>query len=69
MFDGLRYEVEYVVESDERAMTAYRMIAIHNRYPIDIRGVMSVVVEDGLLVCRTDYWDSLTFLHQSGQTP
>jgi len=69
MFSALRYEIEYVVESGERAMAAYRMTAIHNGHPIDIQGVMSVVVEDGLLVSRTDYWDSLTFLRQSGQTP
>jgi len=69
MFDDLQYEVEHMVESGDHAMATYRMTAIHDGHPIDIRGVMSVAIVDDLIASRTDYWDSLTFLRQSGQTP
>ena len=50
-------------------MAAYRMTANHDGHNIDIRGIMSVVVSDGVIVSRTDYWDSLTFLRQIDQAP
>ena len=69
MFPGLHYEVEHIIDSDNRAMAAYRMTANHDGHNIDIRGIMSVVVSDGVIVSRTDYWDSLTFLRQIDQAP
>jgi ketosteroid isomerase-like protein len=30
---------------------------------------MVLDVDDGLITRRTDYWDSLTFLRQTGATP
>jgi steroid delta-isomerase-like uncharacterized protein len=66
-FTGLRYDVEDVVTDGDRAVVAYTMRAIHEGHPIEIRGVMWIVVRDGLVARRTDYWDALTFLRQTGQ--
>ena len=35
--------------------------------PIEIGGVMRLTVTDGLIERRVDYFDSLTFLRQTGQ--
>jgi ketosteroid isomerase-like protein len=66
-FEGLRYDVEEVVADGDRAMVAYTMHAMHDGHAVSIRGVMSIVVRDGLVAKRTDYWDALTFLKQVGQ--
>jgi steroid delta-isomerase-like uncharacterized protein len=66
-FSGLRYEVEDVVAEGDRAMVPYTMHATHDGHPVRIRGVMRIVVRDGLVAKRTDYWDALTFLKQVGQ--
>ncbi len=67
MFSELSYDVEYVLDDGARVMAAYRMTAVHEGHPVDIRGVMSMVIADKLIQRRTDYWDSLTFLRQTGQ--
>jgi ketosteroid isomerase-like protein len=45
----------------------YRFEATYDGVPIDIPGVMWFDVRDGLVARRTDLWDSLTFLRQTGQ--
>jgi ketosteroid isomerase-like protein len=65
-FPGLRYEVESVIVDDDAVAAEYRLMAASEGHPIDIRGVMVMTVVDGLITRRTDYWDSLTFLRQSG---
>jgi steroid delta-isomerase-like uncharacterized protein len=45
----------------------YRFEATYDGTPIDIPGVMWFDVRDGLIARRTDLWDSLTFLRQTGQ--
>ena len=67
MFDGLAYDVESMVADGSTVMVAYRMTGAHDGHPIDIHGVMAVEVVDELIASRTDYWDSLTFLTQTGQ--
>lgn len=67
MFPTLRYELDHLVEQDERVMVAYRLIATHDGHDVEIPGVMSMVVRDGRITSRTDYWDALTFLRQVGQ--
>ena len=63
---GLVYESENIVQEDDLVMVAYRMRATWRGVaPIDLRGVQSLVVRDGLIVERTDYWDAVTFLLQS----
>jgi steroid delta-isomerase-like uncharacterized protein len=65
-FEGLRYdEVRVIGEAPELAAT-YRMLATCEGHAVDIRGVMVFEVVDGLIARRTDYWDALTFLHQTG---
>ena len=66
-FSGLTYEtVDLVVESG-RAAAAYVMRAEVDGTPIEIQGVMRLTIRDGLIERRVDYFDSLTFLHQTGQ--
>lgn len=67
MFDGLAYEIESLVADGDTVMAAYRMTATHDGHAIDIHGVMAIEVVNGLIASRTDYWDSLTFLTQTGQ--
>ena len=70
-FPGLRYDVQSVIADEASGSVAveYRMTATSDDRPIDIRGVMVMTVEAGLLTRRTDYWDGLTFLRQIDQAP
>ena len=67
-FAGLRYDVEDVVADDNRVVVAYTMRASwKGEHDISIRGVFRFDVVGGLIAHRTDYWDSLEFLRQTGQ--
>ena len=67
-FPGLRYEVGDVVADGSRAAVAYRLRATVDDHEIDLPGVMLLAVDDdGSITHRTDYWDSLTYLRQTGQ--
>lgn len=58
-FACLRYEAEQVIVNGTSAAVPYRMTALLQGYPLDIRGVFVFSVdEDGLIAKRTDYWDS-----------
>ena len=46
---------------------AYTLTATPDGHPVRIRGLMLCRVVDGRIAGRTDYWDSLTFLRQTGQ--
>ena len=63
---GLRYDVESVIADGVRVAVEYRLTATSEGHPIDVRGVMVIEVRDGLITRRTDYWDSLTYLRQTG---
>lgn len=64
---GLRYDVEAVIADGPRVAVTYEMHATSDGHPVDVRGVMVIDVgPDGLVTHRTDYWDSLTFLRQTG---
>jgi ketosteroid isomerase-like protein len=70
-FDRLAYAiVDTITESSDDGSTnvsvRYRMTATHDGHPIDIPGVMLFEVDGGLIRRRTDVWDSLTFLRQTG---
>lgn len=62
----LRYEIEDVIVAGTRAAVTYTM---HARWqgerPIVVRGVQRIVVRDGLVAARTDYWDAAGFLVQA----
>lgn len=66
-FSGLAYEAEEILAEGDRVAAAYVMRARVDGAPIEIRGVMRLAVRDGLIERRTDYFDSLTFLRQTGQ--
>ena len=65
-FAGLTYEAEEILANGDRVAAAYVMRAEVDGTPIEIRGVMRFTVRDGLIERRTDYFDSLTFLRQTG---
>jgi len=45
----------------------YRLRAIYDGSDVDVPGIMWCTVVDGAITHRTDLWDSLTFLRQTGQ--
>jgi ketosteroid isomerase-like protein len=63
---GLRYDVASVIADGGRVAVEYRLTATSDGHPIDVRGAMVLDVADGLITRRTDYWDSLTYLRQTG---
>jgi steroid delta-isomerase-like uncharacterized protein len=65
-FDHLAYEVVDVIVEGERAAARYRTTATYEDRAIDIAGVMLFEIHAGEIVRRTDVWDSLTFLRQTG---
>jgi steroid delta-isomerase-like uncharacterized protein len=65
-FERLRYDVVDTIVEDERAAVRYRMTATYEDHALDIPGVMLFAIRDGLIAQRTDVWDSLTFLRQTG---
>lgn len=69
-FVGIRYHVVSLVTAPGAGdvVVRYRLEATHDGTPIDIPGVMWFEVRDGLIARRTDLWDSLTFLRQTGRS-
>ena len=65
-FENLRYDVVETIVEGERAAARYRMTAVYQEHALDIPGVMLFSTRDGLIAERTDVWDSLTFLRQTG---
>lgn len=66
-FPELRYHVDDVIADGDRVAVTYRMTASPPEGEIDLRGVMVIHVDAGLVTRRTDYWDSLTALRQTGR--
>jgi ketosteroid isomerase-like protein len=71
-FAELRYEPQTVVVDGDLAAVFYRMTATWlgappARHAIDLPGVFKLVVRDGLIAHRTDHWDGLDFMRQTGQ--
>ena len=67
-FSGLTYETTDILVEGDRAAAAYVMRARVDGAPIEIQGVMRLTITDELIERRVDYFDSLTFLRQTGQT-
>ena len=63
----LCYEIEHLIVEGPEVAAFYTMTARwQGEHPISIRGgVQRLVIADGLITHRTDYWDSATFLTQS----
>ena len=66
-FSGLAYEAVDIVVEGDRAAAAYVMRADVDGTPIEIQGMMRLTIRGGLIERRVDYFDSLTFLRQTGQ--
>lgn len=65
-FAGLQYEIVRSVAEGDDVVVRYRLTANFEGHPIDIPGVMWFRLRDGRVAHRTDVWDSLTFLRQTG---
>jgi len=65
-FAALHYEIVDIITENERVAARYRLTANFEGHPLDIPGVMLFDTRDGLIARRTDVWDSLTFLRQTG---
>lgn len=65
-FAALQYEIIDLIAEDDRVSVRYRLTANFESHPIDIPGVMLFEVRDDRIRRRTDVWDSLTFLRQTG---
>ncbi len=66
---GLQYAVEELVVEGQNVAVFYTMTAKwQGTTPVSIRGVQRLVVTDGLITHRTDYWDSTTFLVQADKS-
>ena len=70
--EGARYTIltraEIATPGAGDVVVRYRFEATFEGTAIDIPGVMWFDVSDGLVARRTDLWDSLTFLRQTGQS-
>jgi ketosteroid isomerase-like protein len=64
---GLRYDIERVIADGPWVAVCYRLHAEPGGTPVAIPGVMVIETRDGLVAQRTDYWDALTYLRQTGQ--
>ena len=66
-FKNLRYTATKVIEQGDTVAIAYDMIATSDGHAIDIPGVMIIIVRDGMVASRQDFWDGVTFLEQTKQ--
>lgn len=66
-FADLSYEPEEILTDGDRVAVAYVMRARCEGRPFEIRGVFRMRITEGLITHRTDYFDSLSFLRQTGQ--
>ena len=64
---SLRYDVERVIAEGPWVSVSYRLHAEPGGTAVDIAGVMVIETRGDLVAQRTDYWDALTFLRQTGQ--
>ncbi|MQG59108.1 MAG: nuclear transport factor 2 family protein [SAR202 cluster bacterium] len=67
MFEGVRYEPVETTTEGNRVAVAYMLHATHGDVAVQIPGMFRFTVDDGLITRRVDYFDSLTFLRQTGQ--
>jgi ketosteroid isomerase-like protein len=66
-FAGVAYDVEDLLADGPRVAAAYTLRARwqgEDGPPVEVRGVQRLLVRDGLIARRVDYWDSLQFLLQ-----
>ncbi|MDG2428692.1 MAG: nuclear transport factor 2 family protein [Acidimicrobiales bacterium] len=66
-FKELQYESIDTIAEGDRVVISYVMRALYDGHPIEIPGMLDLVITDGLIRRRIDIFDSLTFLRQIGQ--
>ena len=66
-FVDVEYEVTSTIAEGAQVAAAYRMRGSYEGHPVDLAGVMVCEVRGRKVASRTDHWDSLTFLRQTGQ--
>lgn len=68
---GLRYEPDTVLTDGTadagRATATYRLTATVDGSAVSLRGAMAFELAEGRIARRTDYWDGVSFLRQTGQ--
>ena len=67
-FDGVNYQVVETFVEGNRVAAAYILRANYHDSPIKIQGMFRFLVSEGLIAKRVDYFDSLSFLKQTGVT-
>jgi predicted ester cyclase len=65
-FHNLRYQPNKIIAEENDVAIAYTMNFEENERPIEIQGVMILTMENDLISVRTDYWDGLSYLRQTG---
>ncbi len=65
-FRNLSYAIEELLVQGDRVAVAYRMTCTYQGHPVAIPGAMLITLRNGLIAARTDYWDGLSFLKQTG---
>ena len=65
-FKDLRYSTSNIIAEAEKVALAYDMTCSVDEHPIRMQGVMMITISDGLIRERSDYWDGLSFLMQTG---
>ncbi len=65
-FMHLKYTPEDIIANGDKVVIAYRMTSEDKQHGLDIHGVMIISVSDDLVSQRSDYWDGLTYLAQTG---
>lgn len=62
---GLHYEIEHLVHMGDTVAVFYTMTGRwRDERDFTVRGAQRLVVRDGRIRHRTDYWDSAAFLRQ-----
>ena len=55
-----------MIAEGENLAVVYTLTAMEDKSPIVIRGVMVITIKGNLIKKRSDYWDGLNYLAQSG---
>lgn len=65
-FENLSYKIESIVSDEGQGAARYTMRFTQKGRDISVQGMMWFTFENGLIVKRTDCWDSLQYLKQTG---
>jgi ketosteroid isomerase-like protein len=63
-FTDLKYTIEDIICDGDKVAITYRMTANVDGCDINIPGVMTIMLREGFICKRNDYWDGLTYQKQ-----